>query len=77
MPFPRKRKALRFTEPELRKLESIRKSRTEEKRRTVRAALLLDSLSGQSDVGRGLRLDGNLLFADMPSVWKPSAITIL
>jgi transposase len=49
VPFPRKRKALQFTEPELRKLESIRKSRTEEKRRTVRAALLLDSLSGQSD----------------------------
>src|SRR5882757_6589682 len=49
MPFPRKRNALQFTEPELRKLESIRKSRSEEKRRTVRAALLLDSLSGQSD----------------------------
>jgi transposase len=49
MPFPRKRNALQFTEPELRKLESIRKSRTEEKRRTLRAALLLDSLSGQSD----------------------------
>jgi transposase len=49
MPFPRKRKALQFTELELRKLESIRKSRTEEKRRTVRAAVLLDSLSGQSD----------------------------
>ena len=49
MPFPKKRNALQLTEPELRKLESIRKSRTEEKRRTVRAALLLDSLSGQSD----------------------------
>jgi transposase len=49
MPFPRKRNALQFTEPELRKLELIRRSRTEEKRRTVRAALLLDSLSGQSD----------------------------
>jgi transposase len=49
MPFPRKRVALQFTEPELRKLELIRKSRTEEKRRTVRAAVLLDSLSGQSD----------------------------
>jgi transposase len=40
---------LQFTEPELRRLESIRNSRTEEKRHTVRAALLLDSLSGQSD----------------------------
>lgn len=49
MPFPRKRKALQFTEQERRKLESIRKSRTEEKRRTLRAAFLLDSLSGQSD----------------------------
>jgi len=49
MPFPRKRAALQFTEPERRKLESIRTSRTEEKRLTVRAALLLDSLSGQSD----------------------------
>ena len=49
MPFPKKRKALHFTDVELRKLEAIRKSRTEEKRRTQRAALLLDSLSGQSD----------------------------
>jgi transposase len=49
MPFPKKRNALQFTEPELRKLQSIRKSRTDEKRRTVRAALLLDSLEGQSD----------------------------
>jgi transposase len=49
MAFPRKRNALQFTEPERRKLESIVKSRTEEKRRTVRAAILLASLSGQSD----------------------------
>jgi transposase len=49
MPFPRKRTALQFTEQERHKLESIRKSRTEEKRRTLRAAILLDSLSGQSD----------------------------
>jgi transposase len=56
MPFPRKRNALQFTEPELRKLESIRRSRTEEKRRTVRAALLLDSLSGQSDEAIAQRL---------------------
>ena len=49
MPFPGKRDALQFTEPELHKLQSIRKSRTEEKRRTVQAALPLDSLSGQSD----------------------------
>jgi transposase len=49
MPFPRKRNALQFTEQERRKLESIAKSRTEEKRRTQRAAILLASLSGQSD----------------------------
>ena len=50
MPFPRKRSPVQFSEQEMLKLESIRKSRTEEKRRTVRAALLLDSLSGQSDM---------------------------
>ena len=49
MPFPRKRKSLQFTEQERGKLESIRKSRTEQKRRTLRAAFLLDSLAGQSD----------------------------
>ncbi len=49
MPFPRKRNALLFTEQEKLKLESIRKSRTEEKRRTLRAAILLDSRSGRSD----------------------------
>ena len=56
MPFARKRNALQFTEAELRKLESIRRSRTEEKRRTVRAAVLLDSLSGQSDEAIAQRL---------------------
>jgi transposase len=49
MPFPKKRKPLQFTEDELRKLQSVRKSRTEEKRRTQRAAFLLESLAGQSD----------------------------
>ena len=49
MPFPKKRNALRFSEEEKRKLESINRSRTEEKRRALRAAILLDSLSGQSD----------------------------
>ena len=49
MPFPRKRTALQLTEEDRRTLVSIRKSRTEEKRRTLRAAILLDSLSGQSD----------------------------
>lgn len=49
MPFPKRRKSLQFTDEELRRLESISKSRTEEKRRTLRAAILLDSLSGRSD----------------------------
>ena len=49
MPFPRRRDALRFTEAERRRLVSISKSRSDEKRRTLRAAILLDSLSGQSD----------------------------
>jgi transposase len=49
MPFPRKRSVLQFTEQEQFKLESIRKSRSDEKRRTLRAAILLDSRSGRSD----------------------------
>ena len=49
MPFPRKRTALQFSEEERRNLDSIRRSRIEQKRRTLRAAILLDSLSGQSD----------------------------
>ena len=49
MPFPRKRGALQFSAEELRKLESISRSRSEERRRAVRAAILLASLSGQSD----------------------------
>jgi transposase len=49
MPFPKRRRPLQFTKEELCRLETIRKSRTEEKRRTVRAAILLDSLAGQSD----------------------------
>src|SRR5215472_18256111 len=49
MPFPKKRRALQFTEVELSKLESIRRSRTEEKRHSQRAAFLLDSRAGHSD----------------------------
>jgi len=49
MPFPRKRSLLHFSEQDLLKLEAIRKSRTQEKRRTLRAAFLLDSRTGQSD----------------------------
>ena len=49
MPFPKKRQQPQFTEDELSSLESISKSRKQEKRRTVRAAILLQSLSGKSD----------------------------
>ena len=49
MPFPKKRAALQLSAQEMRQLESLRKSRTEQKRRTQRAAFLLDSASGQSD----------------------------
>lgn len=49
MPFPRKRSPLQFSEQDLLQLESIRKSRTAEKRRTLRAAFLLDARAGQSD----------------------------
>src|ERR1700683_445775 len=37
MPFPRKRSPVQFSEQERLKLESMRKSRTEEKRRTLRS----------------------------------------
>jgi hypothetical protein len=49
MPFQKKRNPLQFSSQDLLRLESIRKSRTEEKRRTVRVAFLLDSRSGQTD----------------------------
>jgi transposase len=49
MPFPKKRQALQFTEEELRSLESIRNSRKQEKRSSLRAAILLESLTGKSD----------------------------
>jgi transposase len=49
MAFPKTRKPLVLTEEERQRLETIRRSRTEEKRRTVRAGILLDSLAGLSD----------------------------
>ena len=49
MAYPKKRACLRFTAEERGRLESLRKSRTEDKRHTVRAAILLDSLSGVSN----------------------------
>ena len=49
MPFPKKRKPLQFTEDERRKLESIHKSRKQQKRRVLRATILLESAAGNSD----------------------------
>src|SRR6266852_4723069 len=49
MPFQRRRRALVFSEDEQAMLERLRKSRTEQKRRTVRAASFLDSVAGLSD----------------------------
>src|SRR5258708_3056056 len=49
MPFPKTPQQLQFTQNELPSLESISKSRKQEKRRTVRAGILLQSLSGKSD----------------------------
>ena len=49
MPFARERIGVQFTDEELRKLQAISRSRTEEKRRTLRAAILLESRSGRSD----------------------------
>src|SRR5260370_10933741 len=49
MTLQRKSSTIQLSEEDRLTLESMRKSRTEEKRRTLRAAFLLDSLSGQSD----------------------------
>jgi transposase len=49
MPFLKKRKAVILSEMERQQLEAIRRSRSEEKRRTIRAAILLDTAAGKSD----------------------------
>ena len=49
MALRKRRKPLDLTEDQRRMLERIGKSRTEEKRRTVRAAILLDAACGLSD----------------------------
>ena len=61
MAFPKRRQPLAFTEAELRELERIRKSRSEQKRRTVRAAILLDSLAGLTDqaIARAYQVNRN------------------
>ena len=47
MAFPKKRKPLVFTEEERAMLQAIHKARSEQKRRTVRAGILLDAASGK------------------------------
>jgi transposase len=49
MPFPGKRTRLTLPAEDRARLESIRGSRTEEKRRTIRAAILLDASGGLAD----------------------------
>jgi transposase len=49
MPAGRKRARLVLSDEDLVCLEAIRRSRTEEKRRTLRAAILLDAASGMTD----------------------------
>jgi transposase len=46
MALRKKRKPLVFTQEELEKLQAIHKARSQQKRRTVRAAILLDAASG-------------------------------
>jgi transposase len=55
MPFTTKRQALSLTADEKQRLESLRRSRSGEKRETLHAGILLDLASGQSDgaVARG------------------------
>ena len=47
MAFPKRRNPLVFTEEEQEMLQAIRKARSEQKRRTVRAGILLDAASGK------------------------------
>jgi hypothetical protein len=49
MPFTTKRQALRLTADEKRRRETLRRSRSPEKRETLHAAILLDLARGMSD----------------------------
>jgi len=49
MAFPKARKALALTEDECAVLKAVQRSRSEQKRRTVRAAILLESFAGVTD----------------------------
>jgi len=49
MPFAKQRKALCFTPEDLQRLIRLRRSRSEERRKVLRASILLDALEGLSD----------------------------
>lgn len=49
MPFKKRRKELRFSEAEKDRLKKLSVSRTAEKRKVIRASILLDSIAGLSD----------------------------
>ena len=60
-------------------LELLRNSRSEQKRRTVRAATLLDSVAGLSDqaIARAHRMNrnhGDTLHPEMPSLWRAGGL---
>ena len=81
MPFQRRRRLLVFSEDEQGMLERLRKSRTEQKRRTVRAAILLDSFAGLSDqaiaqVQRVNRNSVRLWITEMPPLWRAGEPTL-
>ena len=61
MPFKRRRSDLCLTNEERKELEKLRVSRTAEKRKVVRASILLDSFAGLSDraVAAKNRVDRN------------------
>lgn len=47
MPFAKQRKPLSFSREEMDRLNRLRRSRSEEKRKVVRASILLDSLAAE------------------------------
>jgi hypothetical protein len=49
MPFKTKRQALSLSADEKQRLESLRRSRSGEKRETLHAGILLDLIAGKSD----------------------------
>jgi hypothetical protein len=71
MPFQGRRRLLVFSEDEQHMSERLRKSRTEQKRRTVRAAILLDSVAGLSDQAMAQGVNRNTV---MLCIQKASAL---